>query len=86
MVSTSSSGTLDPDNAEEFRLTRRQAACRFGPPAQKEQIRELIDQRIPINTTKTTNWCVSMWNAWSEHGNSRERVTSTTTFVALSSR
>ena len=61
--------TSNPDlnDAEDFKLSKRQAARRFGPPAQKDQIRQLIDQRIPVNTKKTTNWCMSVWKSWSEY-------------------
>ena len=57
----------DLNDAEDFNLSKRQAVQHFGSPIQKEQIQKLIVQRIPINTKKTTNWCMSVWKAWSEH-------------------
>ena len=61
--------TSNPDlnDAEDFKLSKRQAARHFGPPAQKDQIRQLINQPIPVNTKKTTNWCMSVWKSWSEY-------------------
>ncbi len=56
----------DPDDAEEFSLSKRQAARRFGPPEQKDQIRELIGQHIPENTKKVTSWYMNVCKAWSE--------------------
>jgi len=63
MASTSSP---DLDDSEDFELTKRQAGRRSGPHVQKEQIRQLIDQRIAVNTKQDTNWVLSVWKSWSK--------------------
>jgi len=71
MASTSSP---DLDDSEDFELSKRQAGRRFGPPVQRVQIRQLIDQRIPVNTKKTTNWCMSVWKSWSKYRGITESI------------
>ncbi len=44
--------SLDPDDVDEFSLSKRQTGRRFGPPVRKDQIRKLIGQHIPDNTRK----------------------------------
>ncbi len=58
--------SLDPDDVEEFSLSKRQTARRFGPLVRKEQIRKLFGQHIPENTKKATSWCMNGWKVWSE--------------------
>ncbi len=52
----------DPDDVEEFSLSKRQTARRFGPPVRKDQLRELIRQRVPEYTKKVTSWCMNVWS------------------------
>ena len=40
----------DPDDLEDFVLTKAEKVCRFGSPVGNDEIRQVIDQRIPKNT------------------------------------
>ncbi len=56
----------DPDDMEVFSLSKRQTARLFGPPVRKDQLHELIGQRVPENAKNVTSWCMNVWKAWSE--------------------
>ena len=47
---------------------------RFGPPVQGAQIQQVIQQRIPENTKKTTKWCLGVWKAWATERGVREEL------------
>nr|XP_006824106.1 PREDICTED: uncharacterized protein LOC102807994 [Saccoglossus kowalevskii] len=73
---------------EDFTLTKKQERDRFALPVGKEQSTAIQESRIPANTRKSTNWGVSVWDAWGRGRNERVEkynVSSSDSFITLPS-
>ena len=64
LAKAASEWSPDVDDLEDFSLTPRQEADRFGKPLEESQMRTLLDSRIPENTRRNTSWSVSVFQAW----------------------
>ena len=65
--------TVDPSDFEDFNLTSKQEATRFGPPTSDKDLRDLTTSTTPANTSRNTQWGVQVYESWRKSPSNQHR-------------
>ena len=58
---------VDPDDVEDFALTKDQEILRFGSATTDQDLEDLEKEARPKNTMRNTHWGINVYDAWIIH-------------------
>ena len=64
---------VDPDDVEDFALTKGQEILRFGSATTDQDLEDLEKEARPKNTMRNTQWGINVYDAWRTCSTNKKR-------------